>query len=83
MIANMPSLAFVEPVVSVPSCDLFVFVVLNFEHHAGFEDELAAAIFKDHDIAALDPQALANGGGQGDLTATGHDERRRHVSDPR
>ena len=43
----MPSLAFVEPVVSVPSCDLFVFVVLNFEHHAGFEDELAAAIFEE------------------------------------
>ena len=43
-------LPIIEPVVRVPLRDLFVTVVLDFEHDTGFEDNLAAAILENHDI---------------------------------
>ena len=77
-----PPLVIVEPIIRVPFRDPIVVVALDFEDHAGLEDDLAAAVLENHDVAALDPHALSGCGGQSNLTATGNDKRGRHVGAP-
>ena len=62
--------------------NLIVVVVLDLKNYAGFEDNFAASILHDHDIAALDSQALARGGRQRDLAAAGYNKRLRHFGAP-
>ena len=81
-IQNARPLLVLKSVVGVPLCDLIVAVVLDFENHAGSEDNLAAALLQNHDITEVDSEAFASRGGQGDPAATGHDKRLWHVGVP-
>ncbi len=68
----------IKPVFSVPLFYVIVTVLLNFENDGGLEDDFGAPVLQNHNVAALDPEALAHGRRERDLTPVGNDEWIRH-----